>query len=84
MRLQVAGGFHGVERADHPAEPPAGHGVGFGDTVDEDGLVGQGGDRFDDRHGAHSVVDEVLVDLVGDDPNAVLESPLADRASLFF
>ena len=82
MRLVVRGGAHHVERTDQPADPPAGHGVGLRHPVDDDAGVGQLG--HDDRHRdvLGGAVDEVLVDLVGDDPDAVLDGPAPDRLDL--
>ena len=82
VRLHVRGGLHGVGRAVHPAHAPAGHGVGLGHAVERDRLVRQFrhlGQKVGHRR---SVVDEVLVDLVGDHPQAVRRRPLADGADL--
>ena len=82
MRLQVGGARDDVGRPDEPPDPPAGHRVRLGDAVDDDARVGQL--RDDDRHrGVHRVaVDEVLVDLVRDDPDAVLDGPAPDGLDL--
>ena len=82
MRLEVGDGPHDVGRADHPAHAPAGHGVGLGHAVEHDGLVRQLGDQGDDVGGLGAVVEQVLVDLVGDDPDAVLQGPPADGGQL--
>ena len=67
---------------DHPADAPAGHRVRLGDAVDDDALVGELG--HDRRHGDEPVVavDEVLVDLVGQDPHALVDRPAADGLDL--
>ncbi|MBG9885334.1 hypothetical protein ABE10_01780, partial [Bacillus toyonensis] len=82
MRLEVPGDLDRVGRADHPAHPPSGHRIGLRDAVDEDRLPRGCGDRLDDRHGLDALVGEVLVDLVRDDPDAVLDRPFADRPGL--
>ena len=71
-----------VGRADHPADPPAGHRVGLGHAVDARRTVGQLGHERRHRRELVLAVGEVLVDLVGDDPDAVLDGPAADRLDL--
>ena len=82
MRLQVGGALDDVLRADHPANPPAGHGVGLGDAVDDDAAVGDLGHERGHRREGGVAVDEVLVDLVGHDPEPVLDGPAPDRLDL--
>ena len=82
VRLEVGGRLHDVGRADHPADPPAGHGVGLGHAVHDDAAVGQLGDGDGDRGELVVAVGEVLVDLVGEHPDAVLDGPLADGLDL--
>ena len=82
MRLQVGGGLDHVGRADQPPDPPAGHRVGLGHAVDDHGLLGELRHRLQDRGEARVAVDQVLVDLVGEDPQAVLQGPAADRLDL--
>ena len=82
VRLVVDRGLHHVGRADHPADAPAGHRVRLGDAVDDDALVGELG-----HHGGHAdeavvAVHEVLVDLVGEHPHALLDGPAADGLDL--
>ncbi len=80
MALQVGHGrLDHVPRPDQPADPPPGHGVGLGHAVDDDGALGEGRDHH--RQGVEPgvAVDEVLVDLVGQHPQAVLVGPPADR-----
>ena len=82
MRLQVGGGLDDVGRADHPAHAPAGHGVGLGDAVEDDHLVAELRHRGGDGGERHAVVGQVLVDLVGDHPQALGRGPLADLLDL--
>ena len=82
MRLQVGRRLDEVRRADHPADPPAGHRVGLGDAVDDHAVVGELGAQHRHRAGLDAVVDQVLVDLVGEHPQAVLLDPAADRLDL--
>ena len=67
---------------DHPAHPPAGHGVGLGHAVHDDARVGQLGHERRHRGELVVAVGEVLVDLVGDHPDAVLDRPPADGLDL--
>ena len=82
MRLEVGRGGHEVLGADHPADPPAGHGVGLGDAVDDHAVVEEVGAQHRQRAGLDAVVDEVLVDLVGQRPEVVVLDPATDRADL--
>ena len=82
VRLEVGRGGDQVLRADHPADPPAGHRVGLGDPVDHHAVVGEVRAEHGQRAGLHAVVHEVLVDLVGERPQVVVLDPLADRADL--
>ena len=75
MRLQVGGGRDHVGRADHPAHPPSRHGVGLGHPVDDHAGVGQVGNQHRHRGESGFAVDQVLVDLVGDHPQAVRQPP---------
>ena len=64
------------------ADAPSGHGVGFGYAVDNDGLVL---DFF--IEGGHAVVlflivDQLFIDFVGDDVEAVLHGQICDGAHL--
>ena len=82
MGLEVGGGLDHVGGADHPPDPPTRHGVGLGDAVEHDALVLQLGDEL--GHGGEPVlaVGEVLVDLVGDDPDAAVDRPATDGLDL--
>ena len=82
MRLEVGGRLDQVGRADHPPDPPAGHRIGLGDPVDDHAVVGQERAQHRKRPGVHTVVHEVLVDLVGEHPQVVVLDPLADRPDL--
>ncbi len=82
VRLEVRRRGHQVLRADHPADPPAGHRVGLGDAVDDHAVVGEVRAEHGQRAGLHAVVHEVLVDLVGERPQVVVLDPAADRADL--
>jgi hypothetical protein len=82
VRLQVGGGLDHVERPDHPAHAPAGHGVRLGDAVDDDAPVGQVGHQRGHRREDVVAVRQVLVDLVGDDPDPPVHRPAADRLDL--
>ena len=64
-----------------PTRQP-GHGVGLGHAVDHDAAVGQLGHHHRHRVVLGAAVDQVLVDLVGDDPDAVLDRPAADGLDL--
>ena len=76
MALDVGGRRDGVGRPDEPPHPPAGHGVGLGHAVGHQAAVGQLG--HDDGHGVvlGPAVDEVLVDLVGQHPDALARPPI--------
>ena len=82
VRLQVGGGLDDVGRAEQPAHPPAGHRVGLRDPVDHDAPVREPGHHDGQRGGDGVAVGEVLVDLVGDHPQALVEQPAADRLDL--
>ena len=82
MRLQVGGRLDHVSRPDHPAHAPARHGVRLGDPVDHDAAVGELGDGHGHGTELRVAVDQVFVDLVGDDPDPPFHRPLADRLDL--
>eukprot|EP01135_Chromosphaera_perkinsii_P011749 Nk52_evm1s2490 gene=Nk52_evmTU1s2490 len=82
MGLQVAGRRDDVDRADHPAHPPAGHREGLRHPAEHHGGLGELGDGLQHRGEGHAVVGEGLVDLVGDHPDAVLERPAPDLGDL--
>ena len=66
----------------HIADPPAGHGVGLGDAVDEQGtlldLLTQRGKA--DELGV--VIDQAVIDLVGDDVDVLLHADLGQSLQL--
>ena len=70
-----------LRRRHRVADAPAGDGVGLRDPRDGDRAVGHAGQRRD-RRVAVAVVDDVLVDLVGDREQVVLETHLRDRLQL--
>ena len=83
MRLKVCGGLDEVGRADHPANTPTGHGIGLGNAVEDHAGIGKARDLSEDR-GEHVVAErQVFINLVGNDPNAVLECPLTNRTNFF-
>ena len=65
LTLQLAGGPGQPQRGGQEANAPAGHGVGFGDAIDDGHAVAQHGEGGD--AGVAADVVDVLVDLVGDD-----------------
>ena len=69
-------------RADQPPDAPAGHGVGLGHAVDHDPAVPQLRAPHGQRVELGAVVEQVLVDLVGQDPDAALGRPGADGVDL--
>ena len=83
MRLEVDRSLHHVVRPDHPANTPTGHRVGLSNTVDDDALVRNLGHQRGHRDKTVLAVGEVFVDLVGDDPDALLDSPAANGLDLF-
>ena len=82
MRLEVARRLDDVVGADHPAHAPPRHGVGLRDAVDDHAGVGDLGHEHGHRRELRIAVHQVLVDLVGDDPDAVLGGPATDRGHL--
>ena len=79
--LMVAGALDDVGRSHQPSDPPSGHGVGLGDSVDDQPAVLQLGHGCD-RGRRRSPVDELLIDLVGQDPDPAFARPPADRLDL--
>ena len=82
MRLEVDGRWHDVGWTDDPSDPPSGHGVRLGDPVDDECAVGDLRNDPGHRRELMLSVRQVLVDLVGDHPDAVLERPPSDRLHL--
>ena len=82
MRLHVRGGLNDVGRAVHPANPPPRHRVCLGNAVKNKRLICELGNLGKNVRVLQAVVGQVLVDLIGNDPDAVLESPLANRLRL--
>ncbi len=71
-----------VVGTDQPPDPPPGHGIRLGDTVQDQALLGEIGHEHGHRRELVRAVGQVLVDLVGDDPHAALDGPLPDRLGL--
>jgi hypothetical protein len=78
VRLQVRGRFDHLDRAEHPTHPPAGHRIGLGDAVEHHTAVGDLGSNHRHRDVLGTVVDQVLVNLIGNNPDIVRGGPLAD------
>ena len=84
VRLKVDCSLHHIFWPDHPANAPARHCIRFCNAIDDDAFVG---DLWHERWHRRKLVlsiREVLVDFVGDDPNAVLNSPLTYRNSFLW
>ena len=82
--LQVGGCSDDVARANHPAHTPTGHGVGLCHAVEDDAQVSELGYRLQDGDSLNTVIGEVLVDFVGQNENALGQSPFADGAGFLF
>ena len=82
MGLQVGSGLDEVGRTDHPADPPTGHCIGLCDAVQHHTGVSQVRNKSANGVVLVSVIGEMLVDLVGDDPDTVLNGPLPDGPDL--
>ena len=82
MGLQVRRGLDDVARADHPADPPAGHRVGLRHAVEHHATVGDVGRHHRNGREDGLAVHEMLVDLVGDHPQAALGRPPPDLGDL--
>ena len=82
MRLQIRGGLDDILRTDHPPHAPTRHRIGLRNTIQNDATLGER--RNEHRHGCRLriVIEQVFVDLVGDDPHAVFVCPLANRLHL--
>ena len=82
MALEGGHGLDDLLGAGGVADAPAGHGIGLGNAVDDDGLLldlrAEGGDAAV----LFVVVDELFVDLVGDDVEAALHGQIGDGLKL--
>ena len=79
MTLQLGGGLGHLKRSDHPADTPARHRIGLGHAVQHQQLPAAFRHGGTDVGGVRIVIVQVLVDLVGDNPNVVLDGPTTDR-----
>ena len=82
-RQEVVGPPHAdreIRSGDHPAHPPARHGVRLRHRVDRDRPVGHARDRRE--RDVRAVVDDVLVDLVGEREQVVLQADRGDQLQL--
>ena len=68
----------------HPAHTPTGHGVGLCHAVEDDAQVSEFGHRLQNGDSLNTVIGEVLVDFVGQNENALGQSPFADGAGFLF
>ena len=75
VALEPRNALGDVRRSDQPADAPAGHGERLGDAVDEDRAVLELGHHVKDRMERRAVINKVLINLIGEHPQIVLESP---------
>ena len=66
----------------HIADAPAGHGIGLGDTVDQQGALLDLGADGGQADKLLVVIDEVVIDLVGDHIQVILHTHLGDGLQL--
>jgi hypothetical protein len=69
-----------IGRREHPADAPAGDGVGLRHRVDRDRPLAHPGQRR--QRDVLSLEDEVLVDVVGEGDQVVLQAELRDEGQL--
>ena len=85
MRLQIGCCLCCIIGGDHPTQPPTGHGVALGNAIDHDGAVLNLWNQLGYRVGPLAVIDQVLVDLIGYDPEVFLGgNPVTDGDDLLF
>ena len=65
-----------------PSHAPSGHAVGLRHAVDRDGAIAHAVER-DHRNVLGAVVDDVLVDLVGDGEDIEFDAQVADQFQFF-
>ncbi len=82
VRLKIGRGLDDILRPNHPTDAPSGHRVCLGNTVQNDCAIRERRDDHWQARRGSAVVKQVLIDFIGDDPQAVLERPLADRLYL--
>ena len=75
--VEVADGSHPASAGGEIADPPSGDAEGFGEAGDGDGALGHSWEGSG-ADVAEAVVEEVLVDLVGDDEEVVLDGKGGD------
>ena len=78
MRLEGGDSPDEPGGTDEPANPPARHRVRLRDAVEDDATVAGRGNQRGWRARHRTAVYEVLVDLVGDDPQILVGSPFGD------
>ncbi len=81
--MDLGGGGHGGRRSNGIADPPAGHRVALGDSVDDDGPVAQLGVERDDVMELKTIIDDLFVDIVGNN-DAVVQLEHAGQSGEFF
>ena len=84
MRLKVDCSLHYIFRANHPANAPTRHCIRLCNTVNDDAGFGKFRDKRWHRRKLVLAIGEMLVDLVGNHPDAVLNCPLANCDGLFW
>ena len=76
--VHLADGIGEIPRRQHPAHAPPCHGISFAHTVDQDGALPHAWKRQDgNMHGA--IVEDVLVDFVGDAVGVPANAEIADE-----
>ena len=80
LALQVADRLRERLWGDRPADSPAGHGVGLAHTGHHDRAVGKPGPQRGERDARPAVVDELVVDLVGNDGEILLDRDVGEAA----
>src|SRR6476660_3901286 len=81
--MDLADGLRRFRSGQGPTDAPAGHAVGFRHSVDDDGAISH---SVDSRHGnvLGAVVQNVLVNLVGDAIGIPANAEIADELELAF
>ncbi len=76
LALKRRHGLYELLGAQGPAYPPAGHGIGLGNTVYHHCFFPEFRAQGGDAHMAEAVIQELFVNLVGDDDEPVLQGHL--------
>ena len=84
MRLEINCSFHDIVWANHPAHAPTSHCISLCNTVHDDALVGNFRNECWHRTELVLAVREVLVNFIGNDPDAVLNCPLSNGSNFFW